>query len=84
MTRKEVEKAILDFDHDEWYILDKNDADYEFFVATVKNMIDTRWDLKNKWQLDFNDDYSKIRKQLSHFRGAASILWTDADFKREF
>lgn len=79
MTKQEIIKTIEDFDHDEWYILDKNDADYEFFVNTVKHLIDTRWDLLNQWQLDFNNDYSKIRKQLSHLRGAA-FIWTENDF----
>lgn len=32
------------------------------FIQAVKNFIDAEWDIKNGFVIDFNSDYSKIRK----------------------
>jgi hypothetical protein len=67
MEKNDVMIQIIDMEVG-IYDLDKNDKDYKDFIKIVKQLIDQRWDLEIGCQLDFNDEYTKIKKQLSEFR----------------
>lgn len=42
--------------------LDKCNPGYEKFVQVIKEIIDNRIDIKYKFNVSFNDNYSKIKK----------------------
>ncbi len=53
-------------------VLKKAEKSYAKYIQTVKQIIDQGLDIYNGFEMEFNSDYSKIRKRDSIFNNSST------------